>query len=181
MNSDVNRSAPSSASTISSGQKSQSHSDAGGHPKLTEAQLLEHTAAEVKQAISRTVARLKQDALTAADVRLWSQQHPWAVVGAAAAAGFVAATLVTPAKDQDLKHKFSELIDTLKSQGKQDGKAGESNSGGGMFAPLMAMAAGAAQNYVMSIMHPPAPPEQTEGEQAGSAQANGVHQASSVE
>jgi ElaB/YqjD/DUF883 family membrane-anchored ribosome-binding protein len=180
MNSDENRSAPSSASTTSSDQKNQPASDAKGHAKLTEAQLLQQTAAEVKQAISRTVARLKQDALTAADVRLWSQEHPWAVVGAAAAAGFVAATLVTPAKDQDLKDKFSELVDTLKSQDKRDGKTGETSSGGGLFAPLMAMAAGAAQNYVMALIHPPAPPEQTEEQQAADAAANGAPQAAPV-
>jgi len=127
----------------------------------------------VKQAISKTIADLKVDALTAADIRLWSQEHPWAVVGAAAAAGFVAATLVTPAKDQDLKGKFSELIDTLKSQG--DGSSKEKvDSGGGMLAPLLAMAAGAAQNYVMSIMHPPAPPEPSA--QPAAADANGAHQ-----
>jgi ElaB/YqjD/DUF883 family membrane-anchored ribosome-binding protein len=176
MNSDEKRSAPDSASTTSSERKSQPESRA----KLTEAQLLEQTAAEVKQAISRTVARLKHDAITAADVRLWSQEHPWAVVGAAAAAGFVTATLVTPAKDQELKDKFSELIDTLKSKDKQDGKAEPSGAGGGMFAPLMAMAAGAAQNYVMSLMHPPAPPEQANQQPTAGAEANGARQSTTV-
>ena len=150
MNSDDRRNAPNSGTTTSNGQRAQA--------KLTEAQVLQQTAADVKQAISKTMADLKVDALTAADIRLWSQEHPWAVVGAAAAAGFVAATLITPAKDQGLKGKFSELIDTLKSQG-DGGSKEQGDSSGGMLAPLLAMAAGAAQNYVMSIMHPPAPPE----------------------
>src|SRR5918993_813495 len=98
MNSDDKRNAPSSGTTTNNEQRDQA--------KLTEAQVLQQTAADVKQAISKTIADLKADALTAADIRLWSQDHPWAVVGAAAAAGFVAATLITPAKDQDLKGKF---------------------------------------------------------------------------
>src|SRR5690349_8805325 len=101
MNSDDKRSGLNSGTTTESEQKAQA--------KLTEAQFLQQTAAEVKAAITKTVDDLKKDALTAADIRLWSKEHPWAVVGAAAAAGFIAATVVTPAKNKDLKDKFTEL------------------------------------------------------------------------
>jgi ElaB/YqjD/DUF883 family membrane-anchored ribosome-binding protein len=171
MNSDDNRSAPSSGTTTESEQKAQA--------KLTEAQFLQQTAAEVKAAISKTIGDLKQDALTAADIRLWSKEHPWAVVGAAAAAGFVAATLVTPAKNQDLKDKFTELIDTIKSQGNGESKTEQAKTGSGMLAPLLAMAAGAAQNYVMSLMHPAAPTEQP-AQPAAAGDGNGSYRASAV-
>jgi hypothetical protein len=117
--------------------------------------------------------------MTAADIRLWSKEHPWAVVGAAAAAGFIAATVVTPAKNKDLKDKFTELIDTIKSQGNGDSKPAQANSGGGMMAPLLAMAVGAAQNYVMSLMHPAANQEPP-AEPVAAADGNGAHRTSAV-
>jgi len=171
MNSDDKRSAPNSGMTTESEQKAQA--------KLTEAQILQQTAADVKAAISKTIGDLKKDAVTAADIRLWSKEHPWAVVGAAAAAGFVAATLVTPAKNQDLKEKVAELIDTIKSPGAGETKADQANSGGGMMAPLLAMAVGAAQNYVMSLMHPPANQEPS-AQPATAGDSNGAQRASAV-
>ena len=166
MNNDANKSGPSSATTTESEQKAQA--------KLSEAQFLQQTAAELKAAISQTVGQLKQDALTAADIRLWSKEHPWAVVGAAAAAGFVAATLVTPSKDRALKEKFAELIDILKADERGEQRPQQQNSGSGMFAPLLAMAAGAAQNYVMSLVHPPVngqPQEQSTSAETGNGAA----------
>jgi ElaB/YqjD/DUF883 family membrane-anchored ribosome-binding protein len=171
MNSDDKRNAPSSDTTTESGQKAKA--------KPTEAQFLRQTAAEVKAAISKTIEDLKGDVLTAADIRLWSKEHPWAVVGAAAAAGFVAATLVTPAKDQDLKEKFAELIDTVKSQNGGQSKPEQAKSGGGMLAPLLAMAAGAAQNYVMSLMHTPASSESAQQSTAAN-ETNGSHRTTPV-
>lgn len=44
-----------------------------------------------------------------ADPRPLVQKHPWASMGAAIAAGFVAAAVVTPAKGESLSEKISKL------------------------------------------------------------------------
>lgn len=49
--------------------------------------------------VRATVEQLKPSLKTAADVRLWTQHHPWLSVGVAAAAGFVLANQVFSGAD----------------------------------------------------------------------------------
>jgi hypothetical protein len=66
--------------------------------RLDEATFLKQEGAEAKAAISQTLEELKGSLQTAADLSLWTRQHPWAALGVAAAAGFAVANAVTPSK-----------------------------------------------------------------------------------
>jgi len=66
--------------------------------QLDESAFLKQEGAEAKAAISHTIEELKASLHTAADLSLWTRQHPWAAVGVAAAAGFAVANAVTPSK-----------------------------------------------------------------------------------
>ncbi len=49
---------------------------------------------------------MRQSLKDSADVRAWAKQYPWATLGAAAAAGFLAATAVIPKRrDSDAEHE----------------------------------------------------------------------------
>jgi len=60
----------------------------------TEAALLACEAAQARAALQAAINDLKKSLGTAADPRVWTQNHPWAGVGVAAAAGFAAAALL---------------------------------------------------------------------------------------
>jgi len=47
--------------------------------------------------MNETLKGIKDSLRTAADLQLWAKHHPWLTVGAAAAAGFAAASVVTSA------------------------------------------------------------------------------------
>jgi hypothetical protein len=66
-------------------------------PPRTEDELLRCEAAEAHAAIVATLADLKRSLGQAADVRVWTQRHPWPALGAAAAAGVVAGAAIRSA------------------------------------------------------------------------------------
>jgi hypothetical protein len=47
-------------------------------------------------AILRTIEDLKHDLAYAADLKYWTENHPWAALGIASAAGFLAAAAIVP-------------------------------------------------------------------------------------
>jgi ElaB/YqjD/DUF883 family membrane-anchored ribosome-binding protein len=94
MNTDYNSNEPPSATTYTSKH------DHAAHRQLDEADFLKQESAEAKQAMAHTVQELKDSLRTAADLKLWTRQHPWAAVGVAAVAGFAVANAVTPSKHE---------------------------------------------------------------------------------
>jgi hypothetical protein len=88
------------------------HSDSPSRPtagdqasdtSLSEAEYLARESAATKAALARTLEDLKKSVRTGADLRMWVRRHPWAALGAAAVAGFSAASVVTakPASKMD--------------------------------------------------------------------------------
>lgn len=63
----------------------------------SEAEFLAREMEAAKQAVLHTLTDLKADLATAADVRIWTRQHPWAAVGVAALTGFFAGAAVKSA------------------------------------------------------------------------------------
>src|SRR5204863_3769293 len=55
----------------------------------------------------------KTDAIHAVDPRLWTKDHPWAMVAAAAAGGFAAACAAVPTRDQQAIKKLEKLEDAI--------------------------------------------------------------------
>jgi hypothetical protein len=76
----------------------------------SESEFVQQQSRQAEAALSASLAEVKQRLADAVDLRLWTRRHPWASVGAAAAAGFTAATLVTPSKEESFGEKLSKLV-----------------------------------------------------------------------
>ncbi|MGC3967282.1 MAG: hypothetical protein QM775_07900 [Pirellulales bacterium] len=75
-------------------------------PSLSDEEILQREIEWARAQMTVATARVKQGAIQAADPTAWAKQHPWATVGAAAAAGFLAAGAVNKAR----KSKREEQI-----------------------------------------------------------------------
>lgn len=85
-------------------------------PKTTppgEADYIARQAAEASAAISNTLRAITGDLKQTVDVRLWTKEHPWMSVGAAAAAGFVAACMVVPTKEDQALRRLAKIEKAL--------------------------------------------------------------------
>ncbi|MBI3461787.1 MAG: hypothetical protein HY000_01830 [Planctomycetes bacterium] len=122
-----------------------------------EADLLAHEAAAAQAAALGAIQDLKTGLATAADPRLWAEQHPWAAVGIAAAAGFAAAALVMPSPEQKLKDKLSDLVRGIQPSVNGNGKPSEHPSPAGPLAgvmeALMGLGKTAIVNFVVAAVH----------------------------
>ena len=71
-----------------------------GYDEQDEAVFLRQQAEDAKIAIHQTLTAMRETVQTAADIRALTQQYPWLAVGATAAAGFIATTIVLPSSRQ---------------------------------------------------------------------------------
>jgi hypothetical protein len=88
MTNDVETSEPASATTSASKPAA----------KLSETEYLQREATEAQAAIQATLEQMRASLKDASDVRAWARHYPWATLGVAAAAGFVAAKVVLPSR-----------------------------------------------------------------------------------
>ena len=79
------------------------------HPESSEADFLTLQQEHAKAAIARAMNELKGALAEGVDPRAWMQQYPWATMGAAAVAGFVATTLLVPSREQQALRKLAEI------------------------------------------------------------------------
>jgi len=82
-------------------------------PDLSERSFLTRQANDAKAAIKAALSDMKTDAGQAVDPRLWTKDHPWAMVAAAAVGGFAAACAAVPTKDQQAIKKLEKLEDAI--------------------------------------------------------------------
>jgi hypothetical protein len=92
---------------------------------------------------------IQNDLKGAADIRAWANQYPWYSVGAAAVAGFAAASVVVPRRGESLEEKLAGLIpESVREQAIAEGtledpehSSHRSGSGilGSMMSPLVEM------------------------------------------
>jgi len=75
--------------------------------ELTEAQYLQEQAANAKAALKQTLTDFGQHLAGGVDLRNWAAKYPWWTVGGAAVAGFVAATVAVPSKEQQALKKLA--------------------------------------------------------------------------
>jgi hypothetical protein len=137
-----------------------------------EADLLAREAAAAQAAALGAIADLKAGLATAADPRLWAQQHPWAAVGIAAAAGFAAAALVVPTPAQKLSDRVSDLLRGIQPSAGDNGEAAEGPPPGagplaGVMEALVDLGKTAITNFVMATVHKTSEaPHQADGSQS---------------
>jgi len=116
---------------------------------LSEADFLTAQQANAKAAIARTLREMKEDLANAANLRQVHEQHPWMTTAGAAVAGFVAATLLVPSKEETALKKLarwekalraaegrteSQVAAAVSSEG--DGKPQVKNEKKGLFASI---------------------------------------------
>jgi hypothetical protein len=78
-------------------------------PESSEADFLTLQQEHAKAAIGRVMSDLKGALAEGADPRAWMQQYPWATMGVAAVAGFVATTMLVPSREQQALKKLAEI------------------------------------------------------------------------
>jgi hypothetical protein len=101
---------------MSSAERASAHSSAttsanaqANPSELTEAQFLQQQAELAKQAIANTWKHVTSELGQGINPAGWTREHPWAVLGAAAVAGFVAATQLVPSKEEQALKKLAAL------------------------------------------------------------------------
>jgi hypothetical protein len=97
---------------------------------MSEADFLAWQAEAATAAFGDTLDDLKARLRNAADVRAWTQRHPWAAVGVAAAAGLAAATGVSAVSHEGTPEKRSHThrrrrVETLQSAARSPVPHGE--------------------------------------------------------
>jgi hypothetical protein len=108
MNSAGNANAPTSATTSSSAPASAAQATTNP-ADLTEAQFLQQQAELAKAAIVNSFKRFTRDLGQGANPVEWAKEYPWVSVGAAAVAGFVAANMFIPSKEDQALKKLARL------------------------------------------------------------------------
>jgi hypothetical protein len=168
---------------------------------LSEAAYLSEQAAAAQAAMRGALgdlqANLRAQWEQAADVQSWIQRHPWFAVGAASAAGFTAAAVVTPGPGESLGEKLSRAAEAFMPEGgSADGQepSAEAVMANGrstdrrassiwavLLEPVVEILKVAVENYLMTAMAGQAAaaapaaanePETDPADQNGSAEAN---------
>jgi hypothetical protein len=135
-------------------------STAQSNTKVPEADLLAREANAAQAAVFATMQDLKAGLSTAADPRLWAQQHPWASVGAAAVAGFAAAAIVVPPGERKLSDRLSAMLEGMQQLPRGVEAAAAAPSRAAMPGPLATImeslvdvAKTAITNFVVAAVH----------------------------
>ena len=78
--------------------------DTTSHPQaapLSETEFLAREASAAREAMGDTIEDMRTSMRDVADVRGWAQTYPWATLGAAAAAGFLAVVALKPKRREE--------------------------------------------------------------------------------
>ncbi|HZL33870.1 MAG TPA: hypothetical protein VFC78_01090 [Tepidisphaeraceae bacterium] len=128
---------------------------------LSEAQYLEQQQAAAKSAISNAFSDVRAELLKTADPRVWVKSHPWMMVASAAVAGFTAAAVAVPSKEQQALKKLESIERALygaRSNGhSRHGPAEAENDGkskkeGGFLNTLLHELVGAVKPAIISLL-----------------------------
>jgi len=84
-------------------------SNASKLPADSEVDLLTREAADAKKAVMNTLEKMRAELKNGVSPRELAVRHPLIALGATAVAGFVAASALTPAKDEAAKEKFARM------------------------------------------------------------------------
>ena len=136
------------------------------HPEFSEADFLTLQQEHAKAAIGRAMSELKNALAGGVDPRPWMKQYPWATLGASAVAGFVAASMLVPSKEEQALKKLAAIEKALNpppprrseppedvgsvdgKRGAQDYKSGRS----GMLTAIMGEMIGAIKPAIISLL-----------------------------
>lgn len=97
-------------------------------PSLSDEEILQREIDWARAQMTATTQRLREGAVRAADPQAWARKHPWATVGAAAAAGFLTAGAIN--KSRDAKRE-EQIIARYLRRLRRAGMDGAFGAGGG--------------------------------------------------
>ncbi len=89
---------------------------------MNESEFLANESADAKAAMQNSITELKQTVLQAADVRMWTRDYPWASVSSALLAGFGAAALVTPRRDESIREHLAKVAGSARGEANSEPK-----------------------------------------------------------
>jgi hypothetical protein len=136
------------------------------HPEASEADFLTLQQEHAKAAIGRAVSELKDALAQGANPAHLMKQYPWMTLGASAVAGFVAASMLVPSKEEQALKRLAAIEKALNpppprrseppedvgsvdgKRGAQDYKSGRS----GMLTAIMGEAIGAIKPMLISLL-----------------------------
>ena len=135
------------------------------HPESSEADFLTLQQEHAKAAIGRALTGMKDDFGQAIDPTPWMKSYPWATLGVSAVAGFAAAAMLIPSKEQQALKKLAAIERALTpppprrpepedeisadgKQGAQDYKSGRS----GLLSALLGEVIGAVKPALISLL-----------------------------
>jgi ElaB/YqjD/DUF883 family membrane-anchored ribosome-binding protein len=113
-----------------------------GEPQISEEEYLRREVERSRQALAASVNNLMYRLREAKSIERWARRYPWPTVGAAAAAGFTAATIVTPSKDDSMRDKLRRLgkhVNRLKPENPTAATAAATEATAKASTPLAAM------------------------------------------
>lgn len=136
------------------------------HPESSEADFLTLQQEHAKAAIGRAFSELKGALAGGVDPRPLMKNYPWATLGASAVAGFVAASMLIPSKEQQALNKLAAIEKALNPPRPRrasdedgdmsvDGKAGATDykSGrSGLLTAIMGEVIGAVKPALISLL-----------------------------
>jgi len=130
MNPENSNSASATDTTSTNGQRKPASKPSG---EATEAEFLAKQAEEAKQALSAAFGAFARDLRDGVDPRGWTKEHPWATLAGAAVAGFAAAAVFVPSKEEQALRRLVAMERALmpKSKAAHDGAAPDTGDDGG--------------------------------------------------
>src|SRR5438094_2527411 len=116
MNSEKNPNASSSTAATSTSAPAKPQTTSEDNSKISEADYLTRQQEHAKAAISGVLSDMKEALAQGVSLREWTREHPWILMGTAAAAGVAAGMLLTPSKEESLKDFFEEKWEQIKDK-----------------------------------------------------------------
>ena len=119
-------------------------------------------AADAKAAIARAKSDIAQDLARTADPRAWLAVAPWTTLAGAAVAGFLAAAVAIPSKQEQALRRLRKLEKALEAEEdrreeyhhrrRQDEGKSEAAAKGSTLGAMIGALAGAVQPVLMNIV-----------------------------
>lgn len=87
------------------------HDTGGKKPAgpASEAEFLQRQADEATKAISQVFGEVSRSLRDGVDPKLWTKEHPWAMVAGATVAGFAAAAMFVPSKEDQALRRLAAM------------------------------------------------------------------------
>jgi hypothetical protein len=123
--------------------------------KLTEAEYLAQQANNAKLAIAKAWQDVKSRLGQGGSPRAWAEEYPWITVGAAAVAGFFAATALVPSKEQQALKKLAAIeraLNTAPPRAEAANGNGAKEESGGMLSTILGEVIKIARPALVTLM-----------------------------